>query len=599
MWLLYPWMAECGVSESERLKQHMYHLNFFGRNKMFGSSAILNFDKVKQASARYAKDPAITYQYGTAGFRCLESTLDPVMLRVGILAAMRSRCLDSQNVGVMITASHNPEHDNGVKIVDPMGEMMSQEWEVLATELANVNSDQLAAVCIRMFNRLGIDYGRDANVVVARDTRASGSRLARALADGIKCVGGRMVDYGEMTTPELHYMVRCLNTTTTAKRPKEEPYGVPTEAGYFEKLSTAFKNVVKHNTAPSGQLVVDCANGVGAPKMEMLAEAVAATGWRFKLVNVDIRGTGCLNNGCGADYVKVGQKLPQGLSTADGPIRRGCSLDGDADRLVYYFQQESDGKFCLLDGDKIAALAASFIKSSLVQLKPYGCDVSIGVVQTAYANGSSTRFFQRSGIPVICAETGVKNLHHRAEEFDVGIYFEANGHGTVLFSPKYVETMREIGTKSLPDDVRAVHAALSELPKLVNQAVGDALSDMLMVEAILAWKGWSLGDWARLLYTDLPNRQLKVKVANRNLFKTTDADRVLVEPAGIQDLVNGRVAKYVDGRSFVRPSGTEDVVRVYAEASTQDLCDELAYGVAGDVFDKAGGVGERPEFKKV
>lgn len=39
----------------------------------------------------------------------------------------------------MITASHNPEHDNGVKLVDPEGEMLEQSWEVLATELANVS----------------------------------------------------------------------------------------------------------------------------------------------------------------------------------------------------------------------------------------------------------------------------------------------------------------------------------------------------------------------------------------------------------------------------------------------------------------------------
>ncbi len=37
----------------------------------------------------------------------------------------------------MITASHNPEKDNGVKLVDPKGEMLEQAWETLATEVAN------------------------------------------------------------------------------------------------------------------------------------------------------------------------------------------------------------------------------------------------------------------------------------------------------------------------------------------------------------------------------------------------------------------------------------------------------------------------------
>ena len=44
------------------------------------------------------------------------------------------------------------------------------------------------------------------------------------------------------------------------------------------------------------------------------------------------------------------------------------------------------------------------------------------------------------------------------------------------------------------------------------------------------------------------------------------------------------------GRSFVRPSGTEDVVRVYAEAQTQQQADDLAKQIARFVAEQAGGV---------
>ena len=45
---------------------------------------------------------------------------------------------------------------------------------------------------------------------------------------------------------------------------------------------------------------------------------------------------------------------------------------------------------------------------------------------------------------------------------------------------------------------------------------------------------------------------------------------------------------------FLRPSGTEDVVRVYAEANTRDNADQLAHDVGLLVHSIGGGVGEPP-----
>lgn len=53
------------------------------------------------------------------------------------------------------------------------------------------------------------------------------------------------------------------------------------------------------------------------------------------------------------------------------------------------------------------------------------------------------------------------------------------------------------------------------------------------------------------------------------MIDTTDAERRAVSPAGLQEAIDGLVKKYRLARSFVRPSGTEDVVRIYSEAETQ------------------------------
>ena len=63
----------------------------------------------------------------------------------------------------------------------------------------------------------------------------------------------------------------------------------------------------------------------------------------------------------------------------------------------------------------------------------------------------------------------------------------------------------------------------------------------------------------------------------------------------MQTAIDAAVAKYgADARAFARPSGTEDVVRVYAEAATEVGASELAREGCGGVHDFAGGVGDRP-----
>ena len=195
-------------------------------------------------------------------------------------------------------------------------------------------------------------------------------------------------------------------------------------------------------------------------------------------------------------------------------------------------------------------------------------------MQTAYANGASTTFIEKVlQLPVLCTNTGVKHLHRAARQFDVGIYFEANGHGTVTFSERAVRLIRITEAMS-PRQAHAL-SSLAACLELVNQTVGDALSDLLMAEVVLAQQCWSAADWSAA-YTDLPNRLVKVEVADRGIFKAVDAERRLESPAGAQEEIDRVVGLFVRGRAFARASGTEDAVRVYAEAFSRAEADDLA-----------------------
>ncbi|KAK8648352.1 hypothetical protein V6N13_129106 [Hibiscus sabdariffa] len=538
-----------------------------------------------QSSSLFSPPQGVKLSYGTAGFRADASILRSTVHRVGMLAALRS--LKTQSVvGLMITASHNKVTDNGVKIVDPSGGMLSQEWEPFADQLANAQTPEALLSLITEFvekERIPFDGLQSAEILLGRDTRPSGESLLEAAKQGISSILGAIaLDLGILTTPQLHWMVRARNKGKPA-----------TEPAYFEQISSSFRCLVDliPNETESNKMdntvVVDGADGVGGEKLEVLKNML--TGLVIEVRNTG-KGGGLLNDGVGADYVQKEKVVPRGFGSNDVGIRC-ASFDGDADRLVYFtVPTNGSSKIDLVDGDKILSLFAVFIKEQLSILTKEGNEnpnnnsqARLGVVQTAYANGASTDYLKQLGLKVIFTPTGVKHLHEKAAQFDIGIYFEANGHGTILFSESWLSWLEarnnELSLVSEGSEQQKAALRLLSVSKLINQAVGDALSCLLLVEAILQHKGWSIQKWNEL-YQDLPSRQLKVKVVDRTAVTTTNAETIAVSPPGIQEAIDAETAKRLKGRCFIRPSGTEDVIRVYAEASTQEAADSLADSVA-------------------
>ena len=460
--------------------------------------------------------------YGTAGFRAPHYLLESVCLRMGMMAALRSATLGVP-VGIMVTASHNGIEDNGLKLSDGDGGMLHEKWEEYAMWLERANSgEEVVSVLHKIAQEAGVPnflkslHPAQPSVFIGRDTRFHSPGLSALAVRGAEALGAAVRDLGIVTTPMLHHVVYSVNRGDAKWSVISDVGNAASLTGYFAKVEDAFRTLLKGRTC-TGPLVIDCAFGVGSPGIAPLQASLK------DVLEIQIRNNakdpnGELNGGCGAEWVQK-KRLPPANTDAVADLGvRFASFDGDADRVVYFTFVEGKG-FTLLDGDKIAVLTALFVGEELEAAGLTGEDVNMGIVQTAYANGAAHKAVLAKGIECPYAKTGVKYCHHKAVEYDIGIYYEANGHGTAIFKDEIVDMIRDkkMNEKGLTERQHLAMERLLAVAQLYNQAVGDATCDALFVEAVLAIKGWTALDWDGM-YQDLPSRQTKVKVQDRECF---------------------------------------------------------------------------------
>lgn len=519
----------------------------------------------------------VQLNYGTAGFRGLANTLYEAVIRCGVLAACRSHALDGQAVGVMVTASHNPPSDNGLKIVEPDGSMLNAEWELLATRFVNASS-QPSLVLNQVVSIAEVAKAAIATVVVGRDTRKTSPTFVDLVVQGVQAVGGRAVHVGLVTTPQLHFAVRA--------RHRREPCMI---LHYYELMKKAYIQLCGRRAYFSASLAVDCANGVGAKAVKAIKPLLPS------LMIVNQPEDGPLNFKCGSDFVQKNRRLPQIYTSGTFCADVWASLDGDADRLVMYSQDENG--FRQADGDRFAVLVASFVSKHIASA--YLPFLSIGVAQTAYSNGAATEFLKKlSGVSVVISKTGVKHLEKAVRSYDIGIYWEPNGHGTVLFKDSTIakfESLRSSVTIDGGEEARLESiSVLLAISRLANQAVGDGVADLLLICGILCCESMTFDSWLKQ-YQEHCSCNMVVHVEDKSVILTEDYDRVVKTPGELRKVISGITAD-PGCRAFVRPSGTENVVRVYAEApfGCEEQANRTALVISQAVFDLCGGIRERP-----
>tara|TARA_B100000524_G_C23638847_1_gene365913 strand:- start:660 stop:1667 length:1008 start_codon:yes stop_codon:yes gene_type:complete len=314
-----------------------------------------------------------------------------------------------------------------------------------------------------------------------------------------------------VTTPQHHYLVHKKS---------------------FNKLDYINKfNILNDLDLYTKSLLIDCANGVGYLALKDFKIDL-------NLINTDINNYEKLNNNCGSDFVISENEFPSNFINN----KLGCSLDGDADRFIFYF---NDNGLKILDGDYIGAL---YLLSILKHNELMNLDCSIGYIHSPYTNSGLINWIKNlnKNVNIECTAPGVKNLHKEAIKYDIGIYFESNGHGTMLINTNLLK-----------------YHFLKIFNLINNQVIGDGISGIFCVIYCLVFLNINVKEWFNL-FQKKDYLLYKKKVNDKNLFKANKIGNKLIEPIDLQndlDIIN----KDNNCISFIRPSGTEDVIRIYIE----------------------------------
>ena len=426
--------------------------------------------------------------YGTSGYRQDSSVLGPIVKRCAIVALAKS--IDSTSnsktnipkcSGIILTASHNPAKDNGVKLIDENGRMFDNKWELICDNYINNDS-------FKPFNesRLYKDFGI---VLVFRDTRESGNNFKDDIISVLGNFNCHVVDCGKVSTPLAHFIVMkfneiisTLNVSMTSNNFNLPSIDVIKKIYYLQNLDF-YRKYCKNE-----KIFFDDANGVGGITVTEFLE------YSSKHINGNfisiVTPQGILNKDCGAEYVKY-FGVPPGITFK----KKLFSVDGDMDRLIIMKGKDSniniDNKTSnsnieMFDGDDFIIIFLNIFFEKLQGIGNLG-NVEIGVVVSDYTNFAVSEFIKRNyeekdttiGIDIVKAKTGIKNFIDKASKYDIGIYFEPNGHGGICFGANFTAKLEDMKKISGNKDLDFVLDA----SRIFFPLIGDPLPVMFLIEA--------------------------------------------------------------------------------------------------------------------
>jgi phosphoglucosamine mutase len=267
------------------------------------------------------------------------------------------------------------------------------------------------------------------------------------------------------------------------------------------------------------KVVVDCAHGAAS----VVGPAVLARAGADVTAIAAAPDGENINDGVGSTHLGG---LAEAVTRLGADV--GVAFDGDADRCLAV---SADG--AIVDGDAILAVCA-------LALREQGRLKSDAVVTTVMSNLGLHHAMRDAGVRVVTTPVGDRYVLEALRSQDLSLGGEQSGH--VVFADQ--------------------------------ASTGDGLLTALQLLARVAGTGVPLAELAGVLHR-LPQVLINVPVA--------DKARVAAAPAVVAAVEAAAAELGDDGRVLLRPSGTEQIVRVMVEAPTQDLADAIAHRVAAAV----------------
>lgn len=400
-------------------------------------------------------------------------------------------------------------------------------------------------------------------VFVGRDTRISGEMLEHALIAGLLSVGIRVYKLGVIATPGVAYLVRtekasagvmisashnpaldngikffggdgfkldddreleieALLDAAEDTLPRPSAQGLGTVMEYPEGLRKYQEFLVSTGVQLEGMhVVLDTANGAASTSARQIFADLGA-----QLTVIDENPDGLnINDGVGSTHPEHLQEKVKEVGAAIG-----LAFDGDSDRLIAV---DENGE--IVDGDKIMYIIGSYLSSK-------GLLEKNTIVTTVMSNLGFHKALDAKGIQKEITAVGDRYVVEEMRKSGYNLGGEQSGHVVIM---DYNTT-------------------------------GDGQLTGVQLTKIMQETGKKLSELAAEV-TIYPQKLVNIRVEN------SMKDKAMEVPA-IREIIEKMEAEMAgNGRILVRPSGTEPLLRVMAEAPTHEEVDYYVDTIAAVV----------------